>query len=146
MALPLTTQTTQQAYSQLQQAGLALKNQCATVQAGNYAANIIAGLLSQALTLQSFAVALAGNSTMLTAVAVYVSSLTGEPAANVGTDFQTSLTALQALIAAVIKDYPVSNGVCQDRLIDANGNITWVTLAALPNTMPAIAGWLATVA
>ncbi len=147
MALPLTTVNAQAAFEGFQTRGGNVRDLAAQVSgATSVPANVLASLLSQVNNLLSYAASVQADSTLTTNLIAYIQQVTAST--TVQADFNASLAALQALQSAIIKDYPVdSAGHVLDRTIDASGNINWVsfTAAQLPNTMPAVAAWLATV-
>lgn len=147
MALPLTTINAQAAFAEFQNRGANVKNMCAQVSGpASIPANMLASLLSQVNNLLSYAQAIAADAAMTSAIVAYVQQISGST--TVQADFSASLAALQALQTAIIKDYPVDvSGHVLDRSIDASGNINWISFAPaqLPNTIPAITSWLATV-
>ena len=147
MALPLTTVNAQAAFAEFQNRGANVKNMCAQVAGpSSIPANMLASLLAQVNNLLTYAQAIAADSAMTNAIVAYIESISGST--TVKADFNASLVALQALQASIIKDYPADAlGHVLDRTIDANGNIAWIDFATaqLPNTLPAIASWLATV-
>ncbi len=147
MALPLTTINAQEAFVKLKAGAAALKSFCLQVQNGpTVDIGVLEQMLAQAQALESFATSVAVDTTLTANFVVYVQQISAST--TVQADFTNSRTALQALVAAIIKDIPVdAYGHLLDRVMDSSGNITpvQVTPSQLPNTLPAITGWLATV-
>lgn len=147
MTLPLTPLNAQTAFDTLQSKGLSahriasLIDGQATVSAGNLQA-----LLEVVTDLVAYAQTVAADTALTANVVAYAQSI--YPSTTVQTDFHNSLAAAVALQTAILTDYPLdANRHPLDRTMDAAGNIAYVALAAaqLPNTMPAISAWLATV-
>jgi hypothetical protein len=153
MVLPVSGANVADAYSSLRSMATTLAGYCnqtvASVNGGGVNANFVLGLLQNAINTLSYAKTIQSNATLKTAIVSYVQQQVGNSTLDVSTDFDNSVTALSALVTAVIADYPKdANGHLLDRTFDANGNIIFITLTAamLPQTMPAITAWLATIA
>jgi len=147
MALPVTPLNAQQAFSQLQAGAAAVKSACANVSgAASVGLDAVEALLTQVQGLDAFASAVGADTALTASMVAYAQSI--YPSATVQADFIASHAALQSLRAAIIADIPKdSAGHILDRTMDSSGNVSMVALtsAQLPNTIPAIAAWLATV-
>lgn len=147
MALPLTPLNAQAAFNTLQSKGLSAQRIAGLIDGqATVSAADLQSLLSVINDLVAYAQTVAADTTLTAAVVAYAQSI--YPSTTVQADFSASLAAAEALQAAILKDYPLdANRHPLDRTMDAVGNIAYVALAAsqLPNTMPAISAWLATV-
>ena len=147
MALPLTPLNAQAAFDTLQSKGLSVHRIAGLISGqATVSAADIQSLLSSVSDLVAYAQSVAADTTLTTNVVAYAQSI--YPSTTVQADFSASLSAAEALQAAILKDYPLdANRHPLDRTMDAAGNIAPIALAAsqLPNTMPAITAWLATV-
>jgi len=152
MPLPLSAITTAAAYSILQDAANNLSSYVKLLQADIAAGQIpcqdVLATLGAAIALQTQATAIGSDAGLVASMTTYVQQQTGNPTLDVPAEFDASLTALVALIAAIQSDYPKdSNGVLLDRTFSSAGVVTWATLAqsSLPLTTPALTAWAATV-
>lgn len=147
MALQFTALNAKDAFEQYKTLAGNIGRLCPSISGpASVPANLLASLLAQVNGLLAFQGQVIAVTGLVPLVVAYAQTLL--PSTTVQADFNTALTALQTLQGAIIKDYPVdSTGHVLDRVIDANGNITWAnfTPAQLPNTIPAITAWLATV-
>lgn len=148
MALPLSTPNAQESFTQFQRVATNVANLARPmVTAASINANLMASLLSQVMALVTYAQTVAADATLVAAVVAYAQQVSGST--TVQTDFAASLTAIESLQAAILKDYPKdANGFVLDRSMSAAGVIDWIafTPAQFPTTLPAISAWLATVA
>ena len=145
MPLPLNTLNAQQAFDAFSQRGQNVQNLAKIVQATPVGSNMVASLLAHAIDLDAYVSSVNADAALTSSLVAYVQQVTGST--TVGADFSASSAALSALIAAIKADYPKDSAAhVLDRVMDASGNITSITFAAtqLPNTLPAIANWLAT--
>ncbi|MDE2254328.1 MAG: hypothetical protein KGL42_08710 [Betaproteobacteria bacterium] len=147
MALPLNTINAQQVFSTFSEKGANVQNIAKLVQGASIQANLLATLLSLSMDLVSYVDSVVADATLTANLVAYVQQIT--TSTTVAVDFAASHAALSAMVAAILADYPKdAAGHPLDRLMDASGNINWTVLtpAQLPNTLSAIAAWLATVA
>ena len=152
MALPLTAPTSAQIYANLSALASTLKSDCASVQQaasiGNVNCQMVLRLLNDTVALLTYAQQIAADSAVTASLVAYMGT-TGASTTTATTDFANSIAALQALVAAIAKDYPVdANGHMLDHTLNATtGAVSWLSLtpAQLSNTLPAITAWLATV-
>ncbi len=152
MVLPVTPITVAQAYDNLRNQTVNVQSYCRSITsalaAGDVSAQTVYALLSAASGLASYATGLSQVSGFIASMTSYVQQQTGNSTLDVTTSYSTSLTALQALITAIVTDYPKdAAGHVLDRVMDATGAISGVSLssAQLPNTVTAINAWLATI-
>lgn len=150
MALPLSTTTAQTIYENFSSFGNTVKSICDQVKSAGASIplNTLGSLLTQAQALSVFSSSIAADPTATANVIAYVQSQTGST--TVATDFATSHANIQALVAAVVSEYPVNqDGFMLDRKIDpASNQILWVSIpsTSIPKTLAAINAWVSTVA
>jgi hypothetical protein len=152
MPIPVTTPNAVDTYGAMRAGALNVRAYCLNIQAGaadGVPAGSLLTLLAGAQSLLAQFAAIGGVTTAIaSAIQSYIQSTYGTPTEQVFEDTQASATALQALVAAIVVDYPKdSGGHLLDRTMDAQGNVTVATLqtAHLPTVLPAIAAWLATI-
>jgi hypothetical protein len=151
MASLLTTAPVSRVYEQILALGQATQANCQAVQAaaanGPVSCNLLMPLVSTAARLVALLASVMSNTALAAALVSYTQMQMANPAFDVAGDVTASLTALQALVAALMAEYPKSaDGSLADRIMDNQGNVTVVDAPAqsLPTTLPAIAAWLAT--
>jgi len=146
----LTTTPVSDLYNQIRTLGIATQNNCLAVQGATAApisCNLLMPLLSTASRLVTLLQTTMANTVLSAALVSYTQIQMADPTFDVVTDVTTSLTALEALVAALLAEYPhSSDGSLADRVMDSSGNVTVaaVPVASLTATLPAIAAWLAT--
>jgi hypothetical protein len=152
MPLPVTLQNVGDAYAQLCNTAVNTNSYGLMVQK-EIAENAVSppdllNLLASCSNLLSIVQATLGNTTLASALVAYVQQQAGQPTLDVGAELTASMVALQALIAAIVADYPKdSAGFMEDRTMGSNGVWGWATFTAaqLPTTPAALVAWLTTI-
>jgi hypothetical protein len=153
MPLPVTATNVGDAYRSLRDSGVNTISYVKQVQAGITANAVSASFLltAQAAAISTLGVAqsVQADTTLTAALIPYVQQQVGNPTLDVAAELTASMTALGALVSAIVTDYPKdANGYLLDRTFNSTtGTLVWVSVtgASLPNTNAAITAWLATV-
>jgi hypothetical protein len=148
-AVPLVnSNNAEEVFRSFRQQCVSVQSLCIACQAASVPSNLLASLLQQAINLAAFMTNVQGNATLLAAVNVYLENVTGQTTHNFLPDLSALLTNTQALVTAIVGDYPV-DAIRHplDRFLDVAGNVTFVnfTQAQLVLTAPAITVWLSSV-
>jgi hypothetical protein len=150
MALPVTPIDAGTAYQ-----GMRVGTSNLMSSAANLAAQITAGTIDPLVVISVFSQAIAilqqlaviqGNPAIEAAVTLLYQQQVGDATLAVATEIAASAAALQALVAAIQKDFPVAaDGTHQTLSATAGVQNASFTGAQFPTTAPAISAWLATV-
>lgn len=149
--LPLFSTDTAGVYQSIRQFALGVRNNCNVVTtaatAGSVTYDQLQALLRAAQALSAFMATVTSNAPLVTALTSYMQTQAAQPSMNVSGLAGAMITATNALVSAIVTDYPKTANVMQDHSMDAGGNITSLTTtsAGLADTLPAIAAFLATV-
>jgi hypothetical protein len=143
-----------EAYDSVRELAINTQSYCTQLQAavangGPVSATFVLSLLGAAVQTLVQAQQIQADTALSAAITAYVQQQTGNATLDVHAEFTASMTALQGVVGAILADYPKdANGYLLDRRFDQGGNQVWITLTAatLPQTMPAIANWLTTIA
>lgn len=150
--LPLLTPNTNDTYNQLRSSALSVQTNCTNVQSlaqsGSVGYDQLLNLLIATQRLITLINTIAQNSALETALTTLMQTYTAQPTLAVVPLAGAMLTAANNLVTAIAEDYPRGAGtVVADRTMSAQGAVTILTTnsAGLPNALPAITAWLATV-
>ena len=153
MTLPVTGLTASTAYASLRNTAAVLYSHATQLQASLAANSVLPSLALNLLrdctsTLTQIA-AIEANAPILTSVLALYASDTGDTTDTTATKINASATALQALVAAILADFPkAADGVhLSYETFGAGGVVAMDTFTAaqFPTTPNALSNWVATV-
>jgi hypothetical protein len=150
MTLPLSTTTVDVEYSIMRNMGINAQSYVLNVQR-QIAANSVQptdflSALSACVSLLAMSSAVATNATLVANLVAYA-NLVVPGTTFTATSMAGSIAALQALVTAMVAEYPKdANGHLIDRSFAADGSINWIAQAgtAFPQTAAAASTWLGT--
>jgi hypothetical protein len=124
-------------------------NLAAQITAGTIDPLVVISVFSQAIAILQQLAVIQGNPAIEAAVTLLYQQQVGDATLAVATEIAASAAALQALVAAIQKDFPVAADgthiVYQTLSATAGVQNASFTGAQFPTTAPAISAWLATV-